>query len=423
MNALLASEKEILTPIADALHISGVAKTVYRYLSENPFMAWIIAAFAVLMITAIVLIIVLSVKAHKHTKAIRDIEEHPQVPSAAIETTEKKSEESRVETSAAEDPVQELAATEVKSVETPAAEEPVETPVEIPAEKSASNPKKAATKTKAAAIAEAPATPVAEVAEDKKQIKYRGKWVLYKLSTATENGEEKEEVYFFELHASNGEKLLESQEYTSLAGARKGIETHLTNIKNGNFKLSLTKKGTYIFKLMNAKGMLLCTGENYTSRARCESAIESTKRFAETAVLDEFVQEIVVKVPADEENAATAPAAEGAVGKWVVSKETNDLGEDSYYFELFANNGEKLLSSEDYTSQNGALSGLETHKKNIAQGNFRIALTKRGDYIFKLLNGNNQLLCLGEHYKTRRLCQSAVESVKRFALTSPTVNE
>ena len=60
-------------------------------------------------------------------------------------------------------------------------------------------------------------------------------------------------------------------------------------------------------------------------------------------------------------------------------------------------------------------------KKNIEQGNFRIVPTKRGDYIFKLLNGNNQLLCLGEHYKTRRMCQNAVESVKRFALTSPTV--
>ena len=167
--------------------------------------------------------------------------------------------------------------------------------------------------------------------------------------------------------------------------------------------------------------MLLCTGENYSQRARCESAIESTKRFAESAVIDEKVQEIVVKVPADEENGGVTPAADGAIGKWIISKQTDDLGDVAYYFELFANNGEKLLSSEDYTSQNGALSGLETHKKNIEQGNFRIVPTKRGDYIFKLLNGNNQLLCLGEHYKTRRMCQNAVESVKRFALTSPTV--
>ena len=140
-------------------------------------------------------------------------------------------------------------------------------------------------------------------------------------------------------------------------------------------------------------------------------------------MIDETVQEIVIKVPADEENTVATATTEGAIGKWIVSKETDSEGNVAYYFELFANNGEKLLSSEDYASPNGAISGLETHKKNIEKGNFRIVPTKRGDYIFKLLNGNNQLLCLGEHYKTRRLCQNAVESVKRFALSSPTVND
>ena len=94
-------------------------------------------------------------------------------------------------------------------------------------------------------------------------------------------------------------------------------------------------------------------------------------------------------------------------------------GETVYYFELFANNGEKLLSSEEYTTYVGAVNGIQTHKNNISKNNFRISLTKRGDYIYKLLNSNNQLLCLGEHYKTKRLCQNAVESVKRFAMNSP----
>ena len=110
---------------------------------------------------------------------------------------------------------------------------------------------------------------------------------------------------------------------------------------------------------------------------------------------------------------------DGYNGKWVIDSTENALGEQIYYFELYANNGEKLLSSEEYTSYIGAVNGIETHKKNIDNNNFRISLTKRGDYIFKLLNGNGQLLCLGEHYKTKRLCQNAVESVKRFAAVSP----
>ena len=254
-----------------------------------------------------------------------------------------------------------------------------------------------------------------------KATRYAGKWVVFHMVSGSEDGVNKDEdLFFFELHASNGEKLLSSEEYTSYAGAVRGIETHKKNILADNFRVTLSKKGHYIFKLLNGKSTLLCTGANYPNKARCEKAIESTKRFAETAVLDENTRELFVKLP-PEEDAPIAALPDGCVGKWVIFSNSGEDGETVYYFELFANNGEKLLSSEEYSSYIGAVNGIETHKKNISAGNFRLSLTKRGDYIYKLLNGNGQLLCLGEHYRTRRLCQNAVESVKRFALGSPTL--
>lgn len=257
-----------------------------------------------------------------------------------------------------------------------------------------------------------------EVNETEQPARYAGKWVICKvISDALEANEE---MYFFELHASNGEKLLTSEEYNSYNGALRGIQTHKTNILKDNFKISLTKKGDYIFKLMSGKNMLLCMGENYSTRARCESAIASAKRFAKTAIVDENVQDFIIKAPIDEGN-YVPPVQEGYNGKWVIDTISGPDGEKLFYFELFANNGEKLLSSEEYTSYIGAVNGIETHKKNIDNNNFRISLTKRGDYIFKLLNGNGQLLCLGEHYKTKRLCQNAVDSVRRFAPNSPTL--
>lgn len=159
-------------------------------------------------------------------------------------------------------------------------------------------------------------------------------------------------------------------------------------------------------------------GENYPTRARCQSAIDSTIRFAATAIIDENVQDIYIKVP-QEDDTPIEPLPENCNGKWIISKGVGAEGQTIYYFELFANNGERLLESEEYTKSDGAIKGIETHKKNIASNNFRITLTKRGDYIYKLLNGNGQLLCLGEHYKSKRLCQNAVESVKRFAMNSP----
>ena len=256
--------------------------------------------------------------------------------------------------------------------------------------------------------------------ETEKAARYSGKWTVCRVVTDAESGED--ETYFFELHASNGEKLLSSEEYTSYNGALRGIETHKANIEKGNFKITLSKKGDYIFKLLSGKNMLLCMGENYPTRARCENAIESTKRFAKTAVLDENVQDHLVKVPVEDDAEAT-PIVENANGKWVITSHKDADGNDAYYFELFANNGEKLLSSEEYTTYIGAVNGIQTHKTNIEKNNFRISLTKRGDYIYKLLNGNGQLLCLGEHYKTKSRCQNAVESVQRFAANSPVLTD
>ncbi len=424
MTTLLAGLNKLCTPIVDKLHLRGAATTAYQYLLDKPFMLWVAIAFAVCLVAAIILIIILSVKAHKRTKAIRYVQEYPQVDHFAVQNQPQESTEDTTNVTATDtsDEPETEPKTEPEPIPTNKIEPNDETPPTVKDTATNSATDTATDKNDQEPIKEK-ASPVVATAESKKPNKYRGKWVLCKLTTQQEGDNNKEEMYFFELRASNGEKLLESQEYTSLSGAKKGIETHLSNIKNDNFKVSLTKKGTYIFKLMNAKGMLLCTGENYTTRAKCESAIESTKRFAETAVLEELVQELVIRIPADDDNSSVSTPSEGAVGKWILSKQADDLGETSYYFELFANNGEKLLSSEAYTSENGALSGLETHKKNIEQGNFRILPTKRGDYIFKLLSANNQLLCLGEHYKTRRMCQRAVESVKRFALISPIVND
>ncbi len=296
------------------------------------------------------------------------------------------------------------------------AEKPAEEKTEVKAEKA---PAKAPAK-------KAEEKPVAKKAEEKpaaKGARYSGKWVLFRV--LTEGMDDEEDMFFFELHASNGEKLLSSEEYTSEQGARRGIETHKANIEKGNFRVGLSKKGDYIFKLLNGKNTLLCTGANYPTKVRCESAVESVKRFAATAVIDDTIQDVVLK-PGQEED-FTEPVEEvneDHVGKWIISvKQDPDTQVKDFYFELFANNGEKLLSSEDYSTYIGAVNGIQTHKANIEKGNFKISLTKRGDYIFKLLNGNGQLLCLGEHYKSKARCESAVESVKRFAQNAPVLAE
>ena len=82
--------------------------------------------------------------------------------------------------------------------------------------------------------------------------KYSGKWIICRVVTANSrsadvmNAEEnEEEMFFFELRASNGEKLLTSEEYTTYNGALNGIETHKANIARAAIsKLPSPKRGT-----------------------------------------------------------------------------------------------------------------------------------------------------------------------------------
>ena len=357
----------------------------------------------------------------EETPVEETVEEAPAEEPAVEEVAEETPVEPAVEEVAEETPAEEPAVEEVVE-ETPAeelVEEAVEeTPVETPTaqEVAVTTDKKVTLHDELKDVN----TDISFYEEDDTdtEARYKGKWTICRLVT---DDNANEEMYFFELHASNGEKLLTSEEYTSYNGAIRGIQTHKNNILKGNFRITVSKRGEYIFKLLSGKNLLLCMGEGYATKARCEAAIESTKRFAQTAIVDENVQYQVVKVPVEDDTTPVEPPKEGCKGKWIIDCTVTPDGEKVFFFELFANNGERLLSSEEYTTYVGAVNGIQTHRMNIQKGNFRITLTKRGDYIYKLLNSNGQLLCLGEHYKTKRLCQNAVESVKRFAFVSPTL--
>lgn len=445
------------------LKLKELVKGIIQYLLDNPIQRVIVVALGVAVIATIISLIVVGAVKRKKRKAqqaacacaneqaTEELAAEEIAPATQEEPAEKTAEEPTTEAPATAEPVEEepveaketapaqpktkkttaqkAKTTSAKSTATKKAEpkptaktteKKTETPVKAP-EKKAETAVKAPEKkeTPAKAKAKQPtAKPAAEKAEAKQpSAKYTGKWVVYQLSLTDSQGKVVEENYFFELRASNGERLLVSEEYTSYAGAIKGIQTHKDNVEKGNFRITLSKKGEYIFKLLTAKNTLLCTGANYKSLERCERAIASTKRFAATAVVQDEMEEIRMPLPAEEETAqAEIQAPEnGYTGKWIINTTGNEEVGIMYYFELFASNGEKLLTSEEYTTYEGAVNAVATHKANIAKGNFRISVTKKGDYLFKLLGGNGQLLCMGEHYKTRSRCESAVESVKRFS--------
>ena len=256
---------------------------VVNYFKDNPAYLIIAAVALVLLIVIIVAIIVACVKKSKRKKS----EETPAqcVTTVNAKPSSQPSEDAVNEAPAA--PVQETPAAEAA----PAQAEPVQAePVAAAPERQAEPAAPAAAEgpseeAPAPAAAEEPAKPVrkkpaakAEDEEERKKI-YSGKWLIFK------RGEEEGGSYYFELRASNGEKLLGSIDYASLQGAKAGIRTYKNNIAKDNFTIAQSKTGLYFFKLLSGSKQMLCTGETYSSRSSCESAVESVKRFADTAVV------------------------------------------------------------------------------------------------------------------------------------------
>lgn len=131
------------------------------------------------------------------------------------------------------------------------------------------------------------------------------------------------------------------------------------------------------------------------------------------------------KKPAEKKSTAKAPAKTAAKtekapakklnGKWRIVRKK----EDEYISELLASNGEVMLTSETYSTAEGAIKGIATIIKGVDGGNFIIYRDKGGNYYYKLKSASNKLLCVGEIYTNKDGCVAAAETVKRIAKGSP----
>lgn len=94
---------------------------------------------------------------------------------------------------------------------------------------------------------------------------------------------------------------------------------------------------------------------------------------------------------------------------------------DVFLYRLKASNGEILVVSEIYTTLKGAVSAVETVKKNVETGSIQIYEDKHGLWQFKLFASNKRQLVASANYPTQSGCESAANSFKKFALVSPVV--
>lgn len=278
------------------------------------------------------------------------------------------------------------------------------TEADVPAEKVATEQtvaEKSVTEktTKEKVVAEKPAA-------DKKAL---GKWVI------KEKGEGEFVAY---LYANNKEIMLTSETYSSPDGAKKGIATIRKNAAiDENFTYYRDKNKNYFFKLKTSKNRLLCAGETYANKSACLKSIESVKNFVDSPLAEKIEKDVTIINYTPGQDEAYTPRKNS--GKWVIS----ELDDETFIAQLFASNGELLLSSESYASYSSAKDAVENITQNGLNGNFIIDSDKKGRFFFKIRNAQKLTLCVGETYSQLTACQSAIESVFGFLKTAKLAEE
>lgn len=107
----------------------------------------------------------------------------------------------------------------------------------------------------------------------------------------------------FDLFAANGEEILTSEVYESRAACLRGIESvrknaasaHLEiqtepggpSLSNPKFELYTDKSGAFRFRLRSRNGKIIAISDDYTSKAAALGGIESVRKNAATAVVEE----------------------------------------------------------------------------------------------------------------------------------------
>jgi hypothetical protein len=100
------------------------------------------------------------------------------------------------------------------------------------------------------------------------------------------------------------------------------------------------------------------------------------------------------------------------MGKFVINKRNN--GE--FQFNLKANNGQIILSSEGYTAKSGCENGIESVRSNSQDDTkFDLKTSSNGKPYFNLKASNGQIIGTSEMYESTAARDNGIASVKSNA--------
>ena len=195
--------------------------------------------------------------------------------------------------------------------------------------------------------------------------------------------------YYFTLKSANHQVVLQSEGYTSKAGAENGIESVKSNaVFAEQFEILEAQNGEFYFVLKAKNHEVIGVSETYVSRSNAD-------RGAET--VDRLVTEL---------NRFEAAEFGGAGFELFVADN------DEFYFNLKAANGEIVLSSEGYVGKSGAENGIASVRENGRDlDQYEVRIADNEEFYFVLKAGNGEIIGVSETYVSESNAYRGLETV------------
>jgi uncharacterized protein len=201
--------------------------------------------------------------------------------------------------------------------------------------------------------------------------------------------------WHFNLKSGNGAVLLTSEAYTARTGAINGALSVLENgVDSAMYRVAQAKNG-YVVHLVAANGEIISFSQSYSTKSSATRAITSCVK-AVTSYLD--------KREANSTGARTE-VTQGETGQ--------------FHFNFFAQNGQIVLTSESYTSEEAAFNGaFAVQAEGVNAAAYTISENAKGGFFFTVKALNGQVIGVSQQYTTR---QSAVDATVSLQKLLPTI--
>jgi uncharacterized protein YegP (UPF0339 family) len=200
--------------------------------------------------------------------------------------------------------------------------------------------------------------------------------------------------WHFNLKSGNGSILLTSEAYTSRTGAINGALSTLENgVDKAQFVIKPAANKGFVLNLKAANGQVISYSEVYSTKSNATRAVTSCVK-AVTSLLDK-------------REGATGARTEVLVG------ETG-----KFRFNVFAKNGQIILSSEQYTTEAAAFNGafaVQTEGQNASA--YTLKENVSGGFYFTVKAQNGEIVGTSQQYTTKAAAQSAMTSLQSLLKT------